>query len=229
MRDFRYASAPMLPAIEVQTAAAPNAAVIWLHGLGADGHDFEPIVPELVRRGERAWRFVFPHAPVRPVTLNGGMRMRAWYDVKSFDRSAAEDEEGFREALQHVRDLIAREAARGIPASRIVLGGFSQGGAVSLYALPRLAERIAGVLALSCYLPLAGRLDAERLAANDGTPIFMAHGREDAVLPLAMGEQSREQLQRQGYPVEWHEYPMPHSVCGEEVADIRAYLLAALP
>ncbi len=219
----------MLDTVEVQTAAAPNAAVIWLHGLGADGHDFEPIVPELVGREERAWRFVFPHAPVRPVTVNGGMRMRAWYDIKSLDRSTAEDDAGFREAGRQVRELIAREAARGIPAERIVLGGFSQGGAVSLFSAPRLAERLAGVLALSCYLPLQGRFAVERMPANDATPIFMAHGRDDTVLPPAMGEESRDVLQRLGYPVEWHEYPMPHSLCAAEVADIRAYLRRVLP
>src|SRR5271156_4775977 len=143
----------MLETIEVESAPNPNAAIIWLHGLGADGHDFEPIVPELVRRGERAWRFVFPNAPIRPVSINGGMRMRAWYDIKGLDRNAAEDAAGFQSSDAEIRHLIDKEVARGIPASRIVLAGFSQGGAVSLYTAPRLAQKLAGVMALSCYVP----------------------------------------------------------------------------
>src|SRR5271168_3911440 len=152
---------PMLETIEIETAPEPDAAVIWMHGLGADGHDFEPVVPEIVRRGERAWRFVFPHAPVRPVTLNGGMAMRAWYDIKGLDRRAAEDVAGFRDADAKIRELIAREAGRGIATNRIVLAGFSQGGAVSLYTVPRLAEKLAGVMALSCYLPAMNAFGAE--------------------------------------------------------------------
>jgi phospholipase/carboxylesterase len=219
----------MLETIEVETAAAPDAAVIWLHGLGADGHDFEPIVPEIVRRGERAWRFVFPNAPVRPVTINGGMAMRAWYDIQGFDRKAAEDVNGFRDTDVQIRQLIARETGRGIPARRIVLAGFSQGGAVSLYTAPRFPETLAGVMALSCYLPRESSFSAERAAANDAIPIFMAHGRGDAVLPLALGVQSRDFLKAQGYAVEWHDYPMAHAVCAEEVADIREFLLRVLP
>ena len=218
----------MLETIEVETAAAPDAAVIWLHGLGADGHDFEPIVPEIVRRGERAWRFVFPNAPVRPVTINGGMAMRAWYDIQGFDRKAAEDVNGFRDTDVQIRQLIARETGRGIPARRIVLAGFSQGGAVSLYTAPRFPETLAGVMALSCYLPRESSFGAERAAANDATPIFMAHGRGDAVLPLALGLQSRDFLKAQGYAVEWHDYPMAHAVCAAEVADIREFLLRVL-
>jgi phospholipase/carboxylesterase len=218
-----------LETIEVETAPKPNAAVIWLHGLGADGHDFEPVVPEIVRRGERAWRFVFPNAPPRPVTLNGGMSMRAWYDILGFDRTAAEDTAGFRATDAHIRELIEREAARGIPAGRVVLAGFSQGGAVSLYTAPRYSERLAGVMALSCYLPLAGRLPAERLPANDGVPIFMAHGLSDAMLPIAMGLHARDSLKTLGYPVEWHQYPMAHSVCQPEIADIREFLFRVLP
>ena len=218
----------MLETIEVETAAKPNAAVIWLHGLGADGHDFEPIVPEIVQRRERAWRFVFPNAPVRPVTINGGMRMRAWYDIKGLDRHAAEDVAGFREADAQVRQLIAREAERGIPANRVVLAGFSQGGAVSLYTAPRLSEKLAGVMALSCYLPVGSTFGAERAPANDATPIFMAHGQADATLPMAMGSSSRNFLKAQGYKVEWHEYPMAHAVCAAEIADIREFLLRVL-
>jgi phospholipase/carboxylesterase len=219
----------MLQTIEVETAARPNAAVIWLHGLGADGHDFEPVVPELVRRDERAWRFVFPNAPVRPVTLNGGMAMRAWYDLKGLDRRAAEDTAGYRQTDAQIRQLITREAERGIPANRIVLAGFSQGGAVSLYTAPRLSEKLAGVMALSCYLPAESSLEAERLPANDATPIFMAHGQADPVITLSLGVESRNLLKAQGYPVEWHEYPMPHAVCAAEIADIRQFLFRVLP
>jgi len=219
----------MLETIEVETAAKPNAAVIWLHGLGADGHDFEPIVPELVRPGERAWRFVFPNAPVRPVAINGGMPMRAWYDIKGLDRTAVEDVAGFRDTDAEVRRLIAREGERGIPTNRIVLAGFSQGGAVSLYSMPRFPAKLAGVMALSCYLPCGGSFKNERTTNNDGTPIFMAHGRGDATLPLSMGLQSRDFLRAQGYSVEWHDYAMAHAVCPPEIADIREFLFRVLP
>ncbi len=220
----------MLDTIDILTAdTPPTAAIIWLHGLGADGHDFEPVVPDIVRRGERSWRFVFPNAPIRPVTLNGGMPMRAWYDLKSLDRSAEEDLAGFWDSDARIRELIAREAERGIPAERIVLGGFSQGGAVSLYIAPRFESRLAGVLALSCYLPLAGRLAAECSGENRLTPIFMAHGRADGVLAFGLGTESRDALARIGFPVEWHEYPMAHSVCLEEIAAIRAFLFRVLP
>jgi phospholipase/carboxylesterase len=219
----------MLETIEVQTAAAPNAAVIWLHGLGADGHDFEPIVPEIVRRGERAWRFIFPNAPIRPVTINGGMSMRAWYDLKGLDRQAAEDVAGFRDTDVQIRQLIARQGERGIPAHRIVLAGFSQGGAVSLYTAARLQETLAGVMALSAYLPRESSFRAERAPANDATPIFMAHGQGDNVLPMGLGVQSRDFLRAAGYAVEWHDYPMAHAVCAAEVADIREFLFRVLP
>jgi phospholipase/carboxylesterase len=219
----------MLETIEIETAAKPNAAVIWLHGLGADGHDFEPIVPEIVRQGERAWRFVFPNAPVRPVTINGGMTMRAWYDLKGLDRRAAEDVAGFRDTDAQIRQLIAREGERGIPMNRIVLAGFSQGGAVSLYTVPRLPEKLAGVMALSCYLPRESSFSDERAPANDATPIFMAHGQWDNVLPMSLGVLSRDFLRAQGYAVEWHDYPMAHAVCAAEVADIREFLLRVLP
>ncbi|HTB29359.1 MAG TPA: hypothetical protein VK715_10415 [Steroidobacteraceae bacterium] len=219
----------MLQTIEIETAPNPNAAVIWLHGLGADYHDFEPLVPEIVPRRERAWRFVFPNAPVRPVTINGGMSMRAWYDILGFDRLTAEDTAGFRDTDGRVAALIGREIERGIPAARIVLAGFSQGGAVSLYTGLRYPERLAGLLALSCYLPLAGTLAAERAPANAGAPIFMAHGLEDGVLPIGMGLESREKLKALGFAVEWHQYRMAHSVCQAEVADIREFLLRVLP
>jgi phospholipase/carboxylesterase len=219
----------MLETIEVETKPKPNAAVIWLHGLGADGHDFEPIVPEIVRPGERAWRFVFPNAPVRPVTINGGMAMRAWYDLKGLDRRAAEDAAGFRDTDALVRQLIAKEVARGIPTNRVVLAGFSQGGAVSLYTVPRYPDKLAGVLALSCYLPRESTLLAERAPANDATPIFMAHGRADTVLTMSLGMQSRDFLKALGYAVEWHDYPMAHAVCAAEIADIREFLFRILP
>ena len=219
----------MLQTIEVETGHKPNAAVIWLHGLGADGHDFEPIVPEIVRPGERAWRFVFPNAPVRPVTINGGMSMRAWYDLKGLDRRAAEDSAGFRDTDVQVRHLIAREGQRGIAPNRVVLAGFSQGGAVSLYTAPRFPEKLAGVLALSCYLPRESTFEAERAPANASTPIFMAHGRADNVLTMSLGTQSRDFLKARGYRVEWHDYPMAHAVCPAEIADIREFLFRILP
>jgi phospholipase/carboxylesterase len=219
----------MLETVEIETAPNPNAAVIWLHGLGADGHDFEPVVPEIVSRRERAWRFVFPHAPVRPVTINGGMSMRAWYDILGFDRSAAEDTQGFLATDALVRELIVREGKRGIPAGRVVLAGFSQGGAVTLYTGLRYPERLAGLMALSCYLPLGARLEKERSASNDGVPIFLAHGVDDPVLPIGMGVHARDTLNGLGYAVEWHQYRMAHAVCQPEIADIRQYLMRALP
>jgi phospholipase/carboxylesterase len=218
-----------LETIEIETAPKPDAAVIWLHGLGADGNDFVPVVPDLVRRGERAWRFVFPHAKLRAVTLNGGMQMRAWYDVRGLDRKTEQDVSGFRESDAGIRQLIAKEMSRGIPASRIVVAGFSQGGAVALYMAPRYSERLAGVMALSTYLPLADLLDAERLPANNGTRIFMAHGLADPTLPVSMGLESRDFLKTLGFTVEWHQYPMAHSVCAAEIADIREYLFRVLP
>lgn len=219
----------MLETIEVETAAKPTASVIWLHGLGADGHDFEPIVPEIVHRGERAWRFVFPNAPVRPVTINGGMAMRAWYDIRGLDRTAAEDVAGFRDTDGLIRQLIAREGERGVAPNRVVLAGFSQGGAVSLYTVPRFPDALAGVMALSCYLPGQASFSAERCPANNATPIFMAHGQGDNVLPLALGIQSRDFLKTQGYAVRWHDYPMAHAVCAAEIADIRKFLFRVLP
>ena len=214
--------------LDIESAPRPDAAILWLHGLGADAHDFEPIVPELLPRRERAWRFVFPNAPVRPVTINGGVPMRAWYDIRSFDRNVGEDEAGFKASAEAIGSLIAREVARGIPAARIVLAGFSQGGAVSLYVAPRYPERLAGVLALSCYLPLAARLAGERSPANATTPIFLAHGNADAVIAPALAVQSRDLLLAAGYPVEWHPYPMAHSVCPAEIGDIRQFLLRIL-
>lgn len=216
-------------AVEIETGRAPAGAVIWLHGLGADGHDFEPIVPELVRPGERALRFIFPHAPLRPVTLNGGYAMRAWYDLIALDRTAREDEAGIRASQALIEALIRREQERGIGSERIVLAGFSQGGALALFAGARHARPLAGIMALSCYMPLAGTFAAERRAENAATPIFLAHGLQDAVVAPALGEESRRQLEAAGCPVEWHTYSMPHSVCPQEVADIAAWLRRTLP
>ena len=216
-------------AVEIETGRNPQVSVIWLHGLGADGHDFEPIVPELVQRSERSVRFVFPHAPIRPVTLNGGYAMRAWYDIIALDRRAEEDVNGIRASQELVTAWIRRENASGIPSERIVLAGFSQGGAMALYSGTRYPERLAGIIGLSCYQPLAGRLDAERLAANQATPIFLAHGMQDPVVIPALGEAACRQLQAAGYAVEWHAYSMPHSVCPQEVTDIATWLRRVLP
>lgn len=214
----------ILPAVEHETAANPRWSVIWLHGLGADGHDFAPIVPELVAPGWPALRFVFPHAPVRPVTVNGGMAMRAWYDIKGLDIASQEDEAGIRASIAAVRALIAREQARGVAPGQIVLAGFSQGGAIALAGGLRLDEPLAGIIALSTYLPLAGSLAAERSAANAAVPIFQAHGQADPVVPLALGSASRDALLALGYRVDWHVYPMGHAVCPQEIADLRAWL-----
>jgi phospholipase/carboxylesterase len=210
--------------IEVETGPNPVATIIWMHGLGADGHDFEPIVPELVRRGERPLRFVFPHAPVRPVTLNNGYRMRAWYDIISIQRGAAQDEVGIRASHAIVEALIRRENERGIPSSKIVLAGFSQGGAMALYSGTRYSEKLGGIMGLSCYMLLEPRFAAERSAANHATPIFLGHGTQDPVVSPTLGEATRRMLETEGYAVEWHAYPMPHSVCPQEVVDIAAWL-----
>jgi phospholipase/carboxylesterase len=215
--------------VEIETGRNPQAAVIWLHGLGADGHDFEPIVPELVQPAERALRFVFPHAPVRPVTLNNGYTMRAWYDIVAIDRRAAEDESGIRASQALITQLIRRENARGISTGHIVLAGFSQGGAMALFSGTRYPERLAGIIGLSCYQILAGRFAAERDPANQATPIFLAHGMQDPVVMPALGEAACRQLEAAGYTVEWHAYSMPHSVCPQEVADIATWLRRVLP
>ena len=215
--------------IEVETGKQPTGSIIWMHGLGADGHDFEPIVPELARPNERALRFIFPNAPVRPVTINGGYAMRAWYDIIGIDRHSAQDETGIRASDALVRALIERENGRGVPTERIVLAGFSQGGAMALMTGTRYPEKLAGVMALSCYMLLATKFEAERSAANRTTPIFIAHGTQDPVVPLQLGEDTRQVLEKSGYAIEWHTYPMPHSVCPEEVADIAAWLRRVLP
>ena len=211
-----------LEAVEIATGSQPQLAVIWLHGLGADGHDFEPIVPELPL--PFAVRYVFPHAPVRPVTVNGGVAMRAWYDILGWGPNVRQDSAGVRASAAAVTRLIDREIVRGVPAERIVLAGFSQGGAIALHTALREPRRLAGVLALSTYLPLADTLAAERSSVSTGLPIFMAHGTEDSILPLAMAESSRRELEAAGYAVEWRVYPMAHSVCGPEIAAIGAWL-----
>ena len=217
-------SAGLLEALEVETAPGPGASVIWLHGLGADGYDFEPIVPTLDLPETPGVRFVFPHAPMQPVTINGGMVMRAWYDVYALEGVRREDAAGVRASQGRLEALIAREKVRGIPAARIILAGFSQGGAVALQTGLRHPERLAGIMALSTFLPLAATLAAEASPANRDVAIFMAHGTHDPLIPLARAARSRDLLREAGYRVEWHEYPMPHAVCDDEIHDIAAWL-----
>jgi len=221
----------LLEAIEIETAPNPAAAVIWLHGLGADGNDFAPIVPELRLAGAPAIRFVFPHAPMMAVTINNGHVMRAWYDVSFGDlegNTRRADETGVRASQASVGTLIEREISHGIPARRIVIAGFSQGGAIALQTGVRYPHRLAGIMALSTYLPMADRLEAEASAANRDVPIFYAHGTHDPVIPLAMATASVAKLTAAGYRVEWQEYPMQHSVCAEEVGAVSAWLSRVL-
>jgi phospholipase/carboxylesterase len=213
---------PLLPTVEIAPREPPRLAVIWLHGLGADGHDFESIVPELDL--PFPVRFVFPHAPLRRVTINGGVEMRAWYDILGFGAQAPEDADGIRASAAAVVRLIDREVERGLEASRVVLAGFSQGGAIALHTGLREPRPLGGILALSTYLPLAATLAAERSAANARVPIFMAHGSVDPLLPLGLAESSRQLLEADGYVVDWHVYAMPHSLCVEEIAAIAAWL-----
>jgi len=217
-----------LETVEVEPRTAADAAVVLMHGLGADGHDFESLVPELRLPASPSVRWVFPHAPVRPVTINGGQRMRAWYDIAAIDRRAAEDEAGIRQSAADIGALVRRERERGIAADRIVLAGFSQGGAMALFTALRWPERLAGVVALSCYLPLGAALPDEAHPANAAVPVFMAHGTFDPIVPAALGEGSRDLLRSRGYDVDWRTYPMPHSVCAPEVDDLRGWLLGVL-
>jgi phospholipase/carboxylesterase len=203
-----------MQAVEIETGSNPVGAVIWLHGLGADGHDFEPVVPEL--RLKRAVRYIFPHAPIRPVTINMGMRMRAWYDIFQFG-GGPEDGAGIRASQKILEELIGQEMRRGLTPRQIVLAGFSQGGAIALHTGLRFAERLAGILALSTYLPLASTVEEEGSQANRDVPIFMAHGEFDDIIPLRRAEGSRALLAKLGYKVEWRAYPMPHSVCAPEI------------
>lgn len=216
-----------LPTVEIETRAHPSHSVIWLHGLGADGHDFVPVVNEL-KLPPLGIRFVFPHAPMQPVTINGGFVMRAWYDITEESLALKEDERGVRASQHAVDALIAREAARGIPVSRIVLAGFSQGGAITLQTGLRQEKKLAGMMVLSAYLPLMSSVERERNAANASTPIFMGHGTLDPVVPMALGVASRARLTQYGYQIEWHEYPMMHGVCEEELADIGVWLKKVL-
>jgi phospholipase/carboxylesterase len=218
----------LLDAVEVETGPAPRAAVIWMHGLGADGHDFEPIVPELGLDPARPVRFVFPHAPMQPVSLNRGMVMRSWYDIREDRGQLSVDAAGVRESQQRVEALIAREAQRGVAASSIILAGFSQGGAMALHTGLRHPARLAGIMALSCALPLADALAAEASVANREVPIFMAHGTHDPLIPVARARWSRDRLRELGYTLEWREYPIPHAVCAEELGDLAAWLRAVL-
>lgn len=214
----------MLQTVEHETRARPAWSIIWLHGLGADGNDFAPIVPELVRDGWPNLRFVFPHAKVRPVTINGGVPMRAWYDIVSQSIDQRADESGVRESVAEVDALIARERDRGVPASRVILVGFSQGGAIALSNGLRREAGLAGIAALSTYLPLAAQTANEITAAGRATPVFMAHGAQDPVVPQALGQRGRAAMEALGVNVQWHSYPMQHSVCAEEVNDLGDWL-----
>jgi phospholipase/carboxylesterase len=220
-----------LETIEIETAPNPTATVIWMHGLGADGNDFAPMVPELRLGSAPAIRFVFPHAPMIPVTINNGYVMRAWYDVSYGDlegKSRQADEKGVRASQAEIEKLIAREVGRGIRANKIVIAGFSQGGAIALHTGLRHAAPLAGIMALSTYLPAPHTLPAEAAAANRDIALFYAHGSDDQVIPIAMAETSRQTLNAAGYAVDWHEYPMQHSVCLEEIRDISAWLQTVL-
>lgn len=214
----------MLECIEIETGTQPRHSVLWLHGLGADGHDFEPIVPELLRAGWPPLRFVFPHAPVRPITLNGGMRMRGWYDIHGLELMAIEDEAGILASVAGVERLIARERQRGVDSQRILLAGFSQGGAVALAAGLTHPERLAGIVALSTYLPIAARIEAQRAPIQGGLPVFIGHGAVDPIVPQMLGLAARQRLQAWGHPVDWHSYGMPHSVCAEEIRDLSGWM-----
>ena len=222
MMNYRQSETPA--GVFLEPAANATATVIWLHGLGADGHDFVPIVPELELPASLAVRFVFPNAPIRPVTINNGMRMRAWYDILALSGAARQDEAGIRDSAAILDDFIARERGRGIAARSIVIAGFSQGGAIALHGALRYPERLGGIMALSTYLPMDERLAKEAAAANRDVPILMCHGTADPVLPVQMGEQSRDRLVAAGYPVEWKAYPMQHQVSLAEIADIAVWL-----
>ena len=213
-----------LESVEIETAQNPRHAVIWLHGLGADAHDFEPLVPQLVQAGWLPLRFVFPNAPVRPISLNGGLPMRAWYDIAGFDLSQKQDAAGIRASIGEVEKLIAREVERGVPVANVVLTGFSQGGAIALAAGVRHAERLAAIVALSTYLPIADTTERERTDANAATPVFMGHGMFDPVVPQVLGERSRDALRALGQPVDWRSYPMAHQVCPQEIVDLAEFL-----
>lgn len=219
--------AEQLQTIEIETRPKPSHSVIWLHGLGADGNDFVPIVQQL-SLPSLGIRFVFPHAPMRPVTINGGFVMRAWYDIVYDNLVMKEDEPGLRQSQQMIEDLIAKEVTRGMPVGRIVLAGFSQGGVISLQTGLRQPGRLAGIMSLSAYLPLMSTIEKECNAASNDVPIFLGHGIADNIVPLPLGIASRDRLLKLGYSVDWHQYPMQHSVCPEELEDIGAWLTRVL-
>jgi phospholipase/carboxylesterase len=217
-------SSPELDTVEIEPRGECRSCVIWLHGLGADGHDFEPIVDALDLPATHGVRFVLPHAPLRPITINGGAVMRGWYDIISLASQEIEDERGIRDSARAITALIAREVDRGVPERHIILAGFSQGGAIALHAGLRHPIPLGGTIALSTYLPLAGSLSAEKSSANHGLAIMMAHGTHDDIIPLALGRRSRDCLLAQGYDVAWHEYPMGHAVCPAEITTIANWL-----
>jgi len=211
-------------AVELTTGEDPSAAIIWLHGLGADGHDFEPIVPHVLWEGAPAIRFVFPNAPVRPVTLNGGMPMRAWYDILSIDSDRGHDQDGISESVSQVESFVAREQRRGIAPERVIIAGFSQGGAIAIQFALTYPHRLAGLIALSTYLLNADSLGKNVHPVNSGLPVFVGHGNMDPVVPFSMGEKVVNELRSMGYAVDWHSYPMAHAVNPEEIRDIQLWL-----
>ena len=214
----------VLDAVEIATGEEPTAAVIWLHGLGADGHYFEPLVPWLDWPGAPSIRYVFPHAPVRPVTINGGMQMRAWYDILAFDIDRDQDEQGIGDSIAQAIALVQREQGRGIDAARILLAGFSQGGAIAMQCALRYPEKLAGLVALSTYMLQEQRLESELSEANRGIPVFYGHGSSDPIVPVRLGQQAVSKLEGLGHPVEWRTYPMQHSVCPEEIQHLAAWM-----
>ncbi len=225
LSDRRSRNLSLPECVEVTTGTDPAGSVIWLHGLGADGYDFEPIVPELRLPADLPLRFVFPHAPVRPVTINGGMAMRAWYDIVSLDAEGRADADGVRESTAILEALVAREIERGIPEDRIVIAGFSMGGAIAVNTALITARKLAGLMALSTYLPIPD--EVERSTSSRDLPVFMGHGTFDPMVLHAWGKATAEALAGSGFTIEWHEYPMAHAVCPEEIHDIRVWLLKA--
>ena len=219
---------PALETVEISTGPTPTAAVIWLHGLGADGHDFEPVVPQLLWPGAPDIRFVFPHAPIRPVTINGGMKMRAWYDIVELSLNRDHDQQGIAQSLNQSAALVARERKRGISSERIVVAGFSQGGAIALQLALRYPEKLGGLIALSTYLLDEHRLEDERHEANMNLPVFVGHGLADPMVPCQLGERVAERLREMGHEVEWHRYPMMHAVCPQEINDLSVWLRKCL-